>query len=192
MTSKARQSEGMSADIGPSPLVRTIRVDELKEGEERLVEATPAERAAIAALVDLVALDGLSFAGRFAPRGQGRLALRGTLQAALTQTCVVSLEPLPGTIEVPVEIEFWPRNQIDERAASLEEAASQGTLDWPEPIIEGKIDLGRVVYETLATSLDPYPKRPGASFTWGETMAADAAAGREPSPFAALARLKPR
>jgi uncharacterized metal-binding protein YceD (DUF177 family) len=192
VTSKARQSDGMNAEAGPPPLVRTIRVDELKEGEKRLIETAPAERAAIAALLDLVALDRLSFSGRLFPRGQGRLVMRGTLLAAMTQTCVVSLEPVPGTIEVPVEIEFWPLSQIEERAASLEEAASQGTLDWPEPILEGKIDLGRVVYETLATALDPYPKRQGASFAWGETEADASGEGKEPGPFAALARLKPR
>ena len=49
-------------------------------------------------------------------------------------------------------------------SGSAEETGSQGLLDWPEAVVDGRIDLGPVIYESLATSLDPYPKRPGASF----------------------------
>ena len=75
--------------------------------------------------------------------------------------------------------------------ASADETASHGMVDWPEPIVEGKVDLGPVIYETLATALDPYPRREGASFEWpGEADAPGTEQVR--NPFAALARLKPR
>jgi hypothetical protein len=45
----------------------------------------------------------------------------------------VSLEPVASTLEVPVEIEFWPRHLIEDRAETIDEATSHGTLDWPEP-----------------------------------------------------------
>jgi hypothetical protein len=79
---------------------------------------------------------------------------------------------------------------IDDLAASLDEAASHGMLDWPEPIEGGKIDLGPVIYETLATALDPYPKREGVSFEWSEAPGAGAADEPPESPFATLKRLK--
>ena len=115
--------------------------------------------------------------------------MHGTLAASVTQTCVVSLEPVASTLEVPVEIEFWPLRLIEDRAETVDEAASHGTLDWPEPIVDNKIDLGPVIYETLATVLDPYPKRDGVSFQWSD-VPADAGTGGEESPFAALKRLK--
>jgi uncharacterized metal-binding protein YceD (DUF177 family) len=176
-------------EIAPPPLSKILRIDELKEGEERSIEINRGEREAIAELLDLVALDDLRFTFRFHRRGEGRLALRGTLSAAVTQTCVVSLEPVASTLEIPLEIEFWPRHLIEDRAEAIDEAASQGTLDWPEPIVDGKIDLGPVIYETLATGLDPYPKREGVSFEWTEP---GASAGEEQpaSPFAALKHLK--
>jgi hypothetical protein len=62
-------------------------------------------------------------------------------------------------------------------------------LDGPEPIVCGRIDLGAVAYETLATALDPYPKREGVSFDWSQgepNQAQEAQSG----PFAALAALK--
>jgi uncharacterized metal-binding protein YceD (DUF177 family) len=181
---------GQEPEIVPPPLSRTLRVDELKEGEERVIEVNRAERETIASLLDLRALDRLIFTFRLHRRGQGRLALQGTLAAAVTQTCVVSLEPVESTLDVPVEVEFWPTPMIDDLAASPDEAASHGTLDWPEPIEGGKIDLGPVIYESLATALDPYPKREGVSFEWSEAPSAGAEPEQAESPFAALKRLK--
>ena len=131
-----------------------------------------------------------AFAFRIHRRGEGRLAVSGTLAAAVTQTCVVSLEPVASTLEVPVEIEFWPRHLIEDHAETIDEAASHGTLDWPEPIIDGKIDLGPVIYETLATGLDPYPKREGVSFEWAEPGVESGPEEKPESPFAALKQLK--
>ena len=174
----------------PPPISRMLRVDELKDGEERSIEINRAERDTIARLLDLIALDDLRITFRIHRRGQGRLALSGTLAAAVTQTCVVSLEPVASTLEIPVEIEFWPRHLIEDRAETIDEAASHGTLDWPEPIVEGKIDLGPVIYETLSTGLDPYPKREGVSFEWSEPGAEGAREDKPESPFAALKQLK--
>ncbi|HEV3242212.1 MAG TPA: DUF177 domain-containing protein [Methyloceanibacter sp.] len=173
--------------IHPPPLARTLRVDELKDGEGHLIEVNGSGREAIASLLDLIALDRLSFAFLVHRRGQGRLALQGTLAASVTQTCVVSLKPVASTLAVPVEIEFWPLHLIEDRA--VDEAVSYGTLDWPEPIVDNKIDLGPVIYETLATALDPYPKREGVSFEWSEGSSETNAEPAE-SPFAALKRLK--
>jgi uncharacterized metal-binding protein YceD (DUF177 family) len=177
-------------EIVSPPLSKILRVDELKEGEERSIDINRVERETVAALLDLVALDSLRFTFRPYRRGEGRLALHGTLAAAVTQTCVVSLEPMASTLEVPVEIEFWPRHLIEDRAETIDEAASHGTLDWPEPIVDGKIDLGPVIYETLATGLDPYPKREGVSFQWSEPGAQSAGVDKPESPFAALKHLK--
>lgn len=181
---------GQEPEIVPPPLARTLRVDELKEGEERVIEVNRAEREAIAALLDLRALDRLIFGFRLHRRGEGRLALQGTLAAAVTQTCVVSLEPVESTLDVPVDVEFWPVPMIDDLAASPDEAASHGTLDWPEPIEGGKIDLGPVIHETLATALDPYPKREGVSFEWSEAPSTGVEPEQAESPFAALKHLK--
>jgi uncharacterized metal-binding protein YceD (DUF177 family) len=187
--SKMPKTAEPAPEIVPPPLARTLRVDELKDGEERFIDVNRGERETIAALLDLAALDRLTFAFRVNRRGQGRFALRGTLAASVTQTCVVSLEPVTSTLDVPVEVEFWPLHLIEDCAETVHEAASHGTLDWPEPIIDNKIDLGPVIYETLATALDPYPKREGVSFEWSEGLAD---AGNEPveSPFAALKRLR--
>lgn len=174
----------------PVPIARVMRVDEIKDDEERSFEATPAERDAIAGLLDLVALDRLSFSGAFDRRGQGRFLLRGVLKATLTQTCVVSLVPVASLIDTPVEVEFWPAEAVQHLMRQAGEAPGHGLLEWPEPIIDGKIDVGPVIYETLSTSLDPYPRAEGADFQWGDEGSAPSADDEPKSPFAALASLK--
>jgi hypothetical protein len=87
----------------PPPLSRILRVDDIEDGEDYAVEASKSEREGIASLLELVALEALRFAGRFHFGGEGRLLLKGTLTARLTQTCVVSLEPVQSTIEAPAE-----------------------------------------------------------------------------------------
>ncbi len=50
-----------------------------------------------------------------------------------------------------------------------------------------RIDVGRIVYETLSAGLDPYPRKEGAEFDWADpkTGVADSA-----NPFAVLKKLK--
>ena len=54
--------------------------------------------------------------------------------------------------------------------------------DPPDPIVDGKVDLGALAAEFLALALDPYPRKPGAEFAAPEVAEPD-------SPFAELARL---
>ena len=191
MSNTHKSKKDLHEEALPPPLSRTLRVDEIEDGEEYATEASKAERAEIAKLLDLNALDNFRFQGKFHFGGEGRLLLDGTLTAEVTQTCVVTLEPVESAIEVPVEVEFWPQARIDALAATADEAASHGILDWPEPIAEGRIELGSLLYEVLATALDPYPRREGVSFAWTESPEAGAAREAD-SPFAALSKLRGR
>lgn len=190
--SKTHKSRKEVADRVPPLFSRQLRADDIEDGEEYATDTSKSEREAVARLLDLVALEALRFRGRFHFGGEGRLRLDGTLAAQVTQTCVVSLDPIESTIEVPVEADFWPQARIEALASTVDEAASHGILDWPEPIVDGRIELGELLYETLATALDPYPRREGASFGWEESSEAEASPGRAGSPFAALSRLKGR
>ena len=171
------------------PIARPLKVDEIRDGASGEIEATVAEMRASARLLDLLGLEGLSFTYRLRHGGGGRLLLSGRLKAVVTQTCVVSLDPVEASLDVPVEVEFWPMPVIEQLEQTAEEPGGSGRLDWPEPITDGKIDLGPVIYETLATALDPYPKREGVSFDWAQGAAEG---GGGSGPFAALAGLKRR
>jgi hypothetical protein len=181
----------MTEDDQPPILSRPLKVDEIRDGEGGEIVATGPELEAVAKLLDLVALDRLAFAYRIARGGGGRLLLTGTLNADAKQTCVVSLEPLEARLEVPVDLEFWPAELLPRPERDTDDAGGAGVLDWPEAIRDGKIDLGPVIYETLATALDPYPRRPEARFDWPQGDPQDGEGARS-GPFASLAALKRR
>ena len=99
---------------------------------------------------------------------------------------------MPSTLEVPVSVEFWPLRFIRQLEAKAEEPAGHSMLDWPEPVRDGTIDLGPVIYESFATALDPYPRKEGADFAWNQGPPAEILAEKAPGPFAALGKLKQR
>ena len=174
------------------PLSRVIRLDEIGDSEEVALAANEAERDVIAGLLDLAALRNLAFSGQLLRQAGGRILLKGTLSASVIQTCVVTLEPVANDIEVPVEVEFWPEEKLEAFGEGLYEAPGQAPVEWPEPIVEGKIDLGSLFYEVLATAIDPYPRCEDARLDWREE-AESASSGPAPrSPFAVLERLKKR
>ena len=181
----------MTNEADPAVLSRPLKVDELKDGTSGEIAATRAEMDAIARMLDLVALERLAFSYRLDRSGEGRLRLTGRLEASVVQTCVVSLDPVEASLDVPAEVEFWPASLIDELERSAEEPGSLVLLDWPEAVVEGRIDLGPVIYETLATALEPYPKREGVSFDWSQGPSEEAGSAKS-GPFAALAALKRR
>jgi uncharacterized metal-binding protein YceD (DUF177 family) len=181
----------MTNETDPPVLSRPLKVDEIRDGTSGEIVATDVELAAIARMLDLVALKRLALSYRLGRAGGSRVRLTGQLQADVTQTCVVTLEPVDAHLDVPVEVEFWPAALVEELERNAEEMGSQGVLDWPEAVVDGRIDLGPVIYEGLATGLDPYPKRPGASFDWSQGPS-EAGGGGKSGPFAALAALKRR
>lgn len=200
--SKGRKAKDSEPDLSrgraalPPPagldvMPRPILVDDIREDGKSVieVEASAAERAALAEAYHLVGLSSLKARLNLAKRGPV-IRITGTLKAHLTQTCVVTMEPFESDVEDQIELEFAPPAYVTEaweRLAQLE--ASGSNEDLPEPpdqIVDGKIDLGALTSEALALALDPYPKKPGAAFEGP----ADAAPSPEESPFAVLARLK--
>ena len=181
----------MTEDVERPILSRPLKVDEIRDGASGKIVVTKSELEAVAKMLDLVALDRLTFAYRIDRGGSERLLLTGKLRADATQTCVVSLDPIEARLEVPVEMEFWPAELIPHSERNAGDHGGAGVLDWPEAIDDGRIDLGPVIYETLATALDPYPRRSEASFDWPQGQGQEGE-GAGSGPFASLAALKRR
>lgn len=173
------------------PLSHPIRIEAIRlRGTEVVIRAEPEQFAAIAQLLGLASLESLE-ARYLLSRNGDRVKLEGRITARLHQTCVVTLDPFPVQLDVPVKLDFAPEEEAEvaSRRAERDDAEIDIEVllneeDPPEPIVDGVIDLGGVTLEFLALALDPYPRKPGVSF---EAPAADA--GTE-SPFAALAKLK--
>jgi uncharacterized metal-binding protein YceD (DUF177 family) len=168
---------------------RPIRVDAIpREGLETRIEADTTERAALATFNGLPAIAGLAASFSLKHGAGGTIILRGGLDAEVTQTCVVSLEPFEASISTPIDMRFAPPDQIAPPRVSVSEAEEidVGEEDEPDPIVDGVIDLGAVASEFLTLNLDPYPRKPGVVFE--PLVSGDDA--REASPFSALAERK--
>jgi hypothetical protein len=147
--------------------------------------ASEAEREAIARSLDLIACTTLTARYAITPRKEGHFHLTGTLEARVEQACVVTLEPLTNDVAESFSVDYWPETELP--------APGGGELDMHdepdlEPIVGGRIAVGRVVFESLAGAIDLFPRKPGATFEPPQA----GGPGRPESPFAALAKLKTR
>jgi len=166
------------------PFSRVMRVHALpKEGQTVAIEASPAEREALAAFLKLPSIEALSASLALKRSASGGVRVTGAVHGEVTQVCVVSLEPFPATIDEEIDVRFAPRADggTARRPADEPESFSMAGEDEPDPIIDGKIDLGALAAEFFALGLDPYPRKPGASFEPPEEP------GATISPFSALA-----
>lgn len=148
--------------------------------------ATEAECEAVAAALAIPACKSLAARFRIVPVGAGRYRLTGRVDAVVTQTCVVEIEDFDQAVGQDVEIEFWPESQLaggDDEGTEILVDALEG--EDPEPIRNGRLEIGAVVYQLLAASLDPFPRKPGA-----ELEVREAAGDGDRGPFAALAALR--
>src|SRR5271165_752837 len=166
------------------PFSRVVRVDSIPRGGQTVaIEASPAEREALAALYLLPSIEALSAEFTLKPSARDEVWVRGAVDGRLTQTCVVSLEPFPAVVNEEVDVRFAElADDVAARRLSNEpQTFSIDDEDEPDPIIDGRIDLGALAAEFFALGLDPYPRKPGAAFESPQDRE-DAA-----SPFSALA-----
>lgn len=157
-----------------------------RDGLQDRIEATAAERARIAEAQGLLGLASLVLTFDLKPLSRGRFRLKGQLEGVATQQCVVTLEPLEARVDEAVDLELWPTEQVAPAGATAPGAEVEVRLDAPEPYSGGSIDLGQIAYELFAAALEPYPRKPGAEFTWSEPASSEPDGG----PFAALRTLK--
>ena len=149
------------------PFSRIVRVDALpRDGQTFEIEASDSEREALALSYKLPAIQALVATLRVHPTSGGGAEVTGHVHGELTQTCVVSLDPFPGTVDEEVDVRFAP---IDEKSPARRPpdeplTVSMDEEDDPDPLINGRIDLGALTAEFFALGLDPYPRKPGVTF----------------------------
>ncbi|TYC63492.1 DUF177 domain-containing protein [Rhodobacterales bacterium] len=183
-----------TADFPYSYKINASRV--VDKDQKLVVEPDAAGLKAIADSYDLRSVESLNADFVLKPYRKAGLRVVGTITAQLTQVCVVTLEPFESTVTIDVDRTFEPHS---ERSRKIRDLNDEGeieidleSLDPPDVIIDGVLDLGAVISEELALSLDPFPRKPGVEFDGPDEDDVEAAAPEEdkPSPFAALQALK--
>lgn len=127
----------------------------------------------------------------------GIIHAMGTVRSSLTQSCVVSLAPVPARIED--EFEGWfgdktatalsfakARSEREVKKGHTEIEVMEESAD-PEPIIGGKVDIGELATQYLSLALDPYPQAEGVEHVYTAEPPKDSdGAELRRSPFEAL------
>ena len=126
-----------------------------------------------------------------APTVGGRYRLSGRLRAEVSQACVVTLEPIDSTIEEELRGRRSGRRRICRRPRRRSRYRRRSLIRSPSS--QGRSQVGRVVFESLAAAIDPFPSKPDAALDWQLARRPRmAVAGKPESPFAVLANIKTR
>lgn len=158
------------------PLSEIVRLNQIGAGLRRVLEADAETRRAIARALDLQSLDAFTAELTVEPTTAG-WTLSGRVRADVVQTCGLTLEPLPAKVDERFSvglIEGSPPEPEDDVEIDLEMVD-----DSPDYVEDGRIDLGQYAVEQLSLALDPFPRKPGATFVQPAEPA-------EISPFAVL------
>jgi uncharacterized metal-binding protein YceD (DUF177 family) len=160
-----------------------LRLDQVRDGERLALVADDQERMAIAKRLDLASLDRLEAHVCLECTGDVVRA-KGRLVASLDQSCVVTGEPVTALVDESFALIFVP----EPPAAGPDDEIELGEADLDVVFHDGSaIDLGGALADTLALSLDPYPRSAGADAALKE---AGVLTEEQASPFAVLAKLR--
>ena len=174
-----------------------VALDSIGEDDRSIdLSANEYERAALTRRFGLVSIDSFSAHVALSWLKPGKvISVKGRISAHVTQSCVITLDPVPAQIDEEIDLVF---SQNPERTADIIDPNEAETLDGEE------IDIGEIVSEELSLSLNPYPRRadidpgsvelgPGARLLSEEAAQEDARETvKKNNPFEALAALKPK
>ena len=160
-----------------------LQIGGIRDGERLHLIADEAERAAVA---ERLGLDGIErFEANVALSRDGdQIEAQGRILARLDQRCVVTGEPVPANIDEPFNLRFIPEPPVGHPDEEVELKADECDIVFHDG---AAVDLGSALADTLALSVDPYPRSAGAETTLRE---AGVLSEEQAGPFAALAQLK--
>lgn len=169
---------------------RPIALDRIGLKEKSYeISADETERAALAKRLGVPAVRSFDATIRLRLTSSGGIVrMLGHIKAELTQICVVTLEPIPTSVEEKFTRVFSVEadDEVTEVVIDMDED------DVPDPIENGHLDMGEAAAEHLALAMDPFPRAPGVAFDAPPEI--DPAPEAEPelprSPFAELAALR--
>jgi hypothetical protein len=150
-----------------SPVSFPVNVARLsRSGLPVWLDADGEQRAALAAAHQLLSVETFRFDLTVEPwKGDG-VRVAGRVKAAITQACIISLEPVVSEIDEAVDTVFVPEGSKlavpgwIERGEMVLDAEGP---DAPETFSGDFIDAGAVAEEFFALAIDPYPRKEGAS-----------------------------
>lgn len=155
------------------------------------LEATGEQLAVLTERFELIALNSLSAQVDIHSRGgDDGIFIKGHVKADLVQRCIASLAEVPEQVDTSFSLLL-----VDPETADRMDA-DENYLDADEPeydALEGDtVEVGEVVAQTVAISMNPYPRAEGVELSAGnkKDISFNQPELEKENPFAALSKLK--
>ena len=169
------------------PWIQVIRLGELSKGPVKVALAP--DLATCDLIAKEVGLEGLRdlYADLTVRPWLDGAEITGPFRAQVAQICGVSLDtfeqPLAGEIDVRVVPAGSPNAPPESDPGMGDLELDPDEPDPPDVLADESIDLASYLIEYLALEIDPFPRKPGATFDYQPDTS-------DLSPFSALKALK--
>jgi hypothetical protein len=156
-----------SRESGKSPISFEVSVRRLpKKGMPVVIEATEPQRAALASVHGLLAVERLHADLTISNWKRNGVKVDGRVVADILQACIVTLDPVANRVEEEVSAVFLP----EESKLGRESFDTGGEIlidvdgpDSPETFSGDRIDVGALAEEFFGLGIDPYPRKAAAA-----------------------------
>lgn len=148
-----------------------VEIDKIDSAPKSVsFEADAEQRADLARRLGIVSVESAAATVTLQRAGGGVVHAMGFVRADVTQACVVTLAPVPDHVEE--EFEGWfgdktsavsfarARQEREAKKGHVEAEILEESVD-PEPILNGKVDVGELATQYLSLGLNPYPHAEG-------------------------------
>ena len=173
----------------PLPFSHPLRVATLSAAKPTGFDLRPdaATLAKIAGFLGIRGLQEMRFRGEIAGEEDDNWVVTGRLTAHTSQDCVVTLEPVLQRIDETVRRVYVPEDDADALDVDFDPDA-EDEFD----VFDDAIDIAALAIETIALSLDPYPRKSEARIETTTFSAPGIAPIQDEDlkPFAGLAALR--
>ena len=179
-----------------------IRAEEVPQNG-KTIELSPDEamKKALAKQLDIAELKDLKAKLTMSRENAHIIHIKGTLNAKVKQSCVITLEPVES--DITDEFEAWyadEKQAVSFKRAQHDAQSKKDLLDVPmldesedpEPMVNGAIDVADLVTQYLSLSIPPYPTKEGLSYSVQVEEPKEVKNPLKLNPFAALKDWRPK
>jgi hypothetical protein len=173
--------------LPPAPFEHDIDLGRLSDAGTTIVLSPKGEELRqLAQWAGVDSIEAFTATVDLARKSLGNYRYEATIEADITQSCVVTLEPLKSHISTKFGRDLHLARTARHAAEVVEGLVpGAGEDDVPEELTSTHYDIAGPVLEEFSLAIDPYPKAPGAAFE-----SPSAPDGQAENPFAVLKRLK--
>ena len=145
---------------------RRVKVKPLP-ADALVLTASDSERAALAKRFGLSAIDSLSASVEL-EQGASAIRASGQMSARYHQSCAVSGDDFPVSVEEPLALRFIEEHLLDADPVTEETEGAEIEIELDAddldeiPYSGDSFDLGEAIAQTLGLAIDPYAEGPNA------------------------------